>query len=670
MTTSVQRKYVNYLLAIGMVLMIILCILSFSQIDKLNKSNSWIIHSYKVIQVTNEILIKINFAESSARGYFLSKNNQHLDRYNIAINDVLTSTNKLKLLTKDNPKQQHLANSLLSLLELRMNDIKEKLLLFNAKGLTALLHTNKRGEFLSNNIRSIISAIILNENNSLHHHGQMVTNYYYHINMLILFCSLLSLGLIGYGVYLLNQQINFRTAMENQLKKSEAELYRLAYSDTLTGLINRNLLHETITEKIKSINNNMKIALIFIDLDNFKNINDSLGHATGDMLLQSIAKRLQGVIDGNNTIARLGGDEFIIVLTDIKNKNDILIIAQTLLNSLAKEFQIQAHKIFITSSIGISVYPDNGENSDVLLKNADIAMYRAKELGKNNFQFCIPELTKRAEERALLDYYLHQAVSNNEFHLVYQPIYTMSDKKIVSVEVLIRWNRPEHGMTYPNDFIMLAENNGLIVPIGEWTLRTAFSESQKWMKHYPFPIKIAVNVSTRQFTLSNFSKTVSEILVETKFDPNLLELEMTESVLLENSDANISTLQSLKNMGIKISIDDFGTGYSSLSYLRSFAIDKLKIDKSFINEVNSTNYNSSIIKSIITMAHSLNIRVLAEGVESEKQFELLKNCNCDEVQGYYYSAPLTLNEFVEYLIRYNKASPNKEIKSGDIISQS
>ncbi len=650
MVKVLERKYINLLLGFGIIFMIVLIYLAFSQINKLNNANKWIIHSHYVIEETDIILIDINYIESMMRAYFITGDKEKIAKLDNVSILLQKSILKLKNLTRDNAYQQIYINKLLDDIVWRNNDIHERISIYNAGGIKKLLTLPNTGSVVSDRIRDTISKIIAYESTLLNNRGKIAQDEFVLINNLIFISGFFSLAFLFIGVILLNQQINYRTKAEHSLKKFENELYNLAYYDSLTGLANRTMIHNSINNIINN-NENPYFGLLFIDLDNFKNINDSLGHEVGDGLLKSYAKRLIHALENKNIIARLGGDEFIVLLPNINNQEDAWNIANNILYLMSQPFHIKTHKIFITSSIGISMYPANGISSNELLKNADIAMYKAKELGKNNIQLCVPALTRHAEEHALIDYDLHHALTNNEFYLVYQPIISLKDDSVVSVEVLIRWQRPNVGVVYPGKFIKLAENNGLIMPIGDWTLRMACIESKKWMSRQRpgMPIKLAVNVSTRQFTLSDFVYSVTNILNETHFDPSLLELEITEGVLFENSQSNLATLNALKEMGIKISIDDFGTGYSSLNYLRTFAVDKLKIDRSFVSETIPDNYTSRIIKSIINMAHDLNITVLAEGVETQKQMEFLRKHHCDEVQGFYYSHPLTGNEFSAFL---------------------
>lgn len=471
------------------------------------------------------------------------------------------------------------------------------------------------------------------------------------ISLLQLIIVIFSLGLIAIYLWLLNRQLILQTQQDKLIRNTENELFRLAYYDTLTGLPNRTMLASKIDQAIYELKTNQFVSLLHMDIDHFKNINNSLGHELGDELLMSFCDRLYGVVNSDVIISRLGGDEFTILMTTEKI-NEIEILAIKIINSFREPIMVRSHKLFITVSIGISVYPYNGLDAKTLLKNADIAMYRTKELGRNNYQLCTPEMALEVEERALLDYHLHQALQREEFVLLYQPKISLSDGKIIGLEALMRWNRPSIGLVLPESFIGLAESNGLIVPISEWLIRTVCMQTKKWQREGLNIQNVAVNVSTRQFSISDFSTHIRKILAETELDPRCLEFEITERVLMENSFDNFSALRTLKEMGIKITIDDFGTEYSSLSYLRFFSIDKIKIDKSFVEEITETNQSSSIINAIIVMAHSLGITVVAEGVETSVQATVLKQYGCDEVQGFLYNPALQADK-IQKILRKN-----------------
>lgn len=440
--------------------------------------------------------------------------------------------------------------------------------------------------------------------------------------------------------------------------KLENKLQYQATHDALTGLANRVMLLDQLKCSIKtSHQNNTSFAVCFIDLDRFKLINDSLSHAMGDELLRNAANRLLSSIHAEDTVARLGGDEFVIILKNIEKKDDLENKIYKLINMFQQPFDIDSRKVTLTASIGISLYPKDGATADILLRNADTAMYSAKAQKGNNYKFYIPEMS--VYSLAILDREneLRQAIAENEFFLCYQPQIDLTNEKLVAVEALIRWQHPEKGIILPIDFIPLAEETGLIIPIGEWVMKSACAQNKAWQNLGFPPVRVAVNITTQQFKQQNLIEKISEILQLTGLDPQYLELELTENVILSNREI-IKTITELKKLGVIISIDDFGTGYSSLSYLHKVPLDRLKIDSSFIQHIHSATDDEVIIRAVIAMAKNLNLEVLAEGVETVEQLNFLKKHECDDVQGFYFSKPLTKNEIEIY---FNDPSQLKNI---------
>jgi len=424
-------------------------------------------------------------------------------------------------------------------------------------------------------------------------------------------------------------------------KSAEERVQSLAYFDALTGLPNRVLLQDRLSLALASARRRKsKVALFFLDLDRFKNINDSLGHSSGDLLLKNVAERLKAWVRAEDTIARLGGDEFLVVVNDVKQIADAAVAAQRLMDGLTAEMVIQGYSLSVSCSLGISIYPEHGTEGETLIKHADAAMYTAKESGRNNFQFFTSNMNSQAVERLELENNLRMALDRRELFLMYQPQMDIKSRKIIGVEALLRWQHPEKGLVPPDEFIRIAENSGLIVPIGEWVLRTACSQARKWQDEGLVAVSVAVNVSAVQFRRAGFSELIRQVLVDTGLDPQYLELEVTESLLLSSADVTFSVLQELKNMGLSLAIDDFGTGYSSLSYLKRFPVSKLKVDRSFVRDVALNADDAAITTAIISMAKSLNLKVIAEGVEDEAQLSFLRALQCDEIQGYYFSKPL------------------------------
>ncbi|MEX1093274.1 MAG: EAL domain-containing protein [Acidimicrobiia bacterium] len=420
--------------------------------------------------------------------------------------------------------------------------------------------------------------------------------------------------------------------------------------DSLTGLPNRLLLKDRIDQAIATApRHEMQVAVLFLDLDGFKHINDSLGHPTGDKLLQSIAKRLVGCVRTSDTVSRQGGDEFVVLLTESRQWEDAVVVAERILKAVAQSHPIENHDLHVTTSIGVSVYPDDGEDAETLIRNADIAMYQAKEKGRNGYQFFKPAMNVRAVERQSIESSLRSALKNEEFVLRYQPKVDLQTGLITGTEALIRWNHPLRGELAPGQFVSIAEDSGLIRQIGRWVLREACEQARSWLNQGLPPISIAVNVSAVELSDETYVQRLYATLSETGMDPSSLELELTESVLMRHAHSAAIILQALRKTGIQVALDDFGTGYSSLSYLRDFPIDSLKIDRSFVDEVTSVVEDTSIVKAVISMARNLGLRVVAEGVENLDQLEFLRAHACDEAQGYFFSRPVDPDAFAELL---------------------
>ena len=440
-------------------------------------------------------------------------------------------------------------------------------------------------------------------------------------------------------------------------KQIEEELLHLANHDALTSLPNRSLLLDRLAQALVfAERSGDQVAVMLIDLDRFKNINDSLGHDVGDKIIVEIARRLSASVSAGDTIARLGGDEFVLIRPDVVREDAVATMAQQILAALSRPLTIQGHEFYPTGSIGISMYPKDGQDSQTLLKNADTAMYRAKDAGRNNFQFYAHEMNSRALDRLKLETGMRRALEREEFVVHYQPQMDIASGRIIGVEALLRWEPPGQPTVFPGDFIPIAEETGLIVPIGEWVLRNACAQKKRWQESGLLPdVKMAVNLSARQFKQQDMVKMVSRALDETGCRPEWLELEITESVIMEQPEATAETLHKLSRMGVHLSIDDFGTGYSSLSYLKRFPIDALKIDKSFVRDITTDPDDAAIARAVIALAHSLKLVVIAEGVETAEQLDFLRAQECDQMQGYYLSRPLSV-EKLEQFMRESKLS--------------
>jgi diguanylate cyclase (GGDEF)-like protein/PAS domain S-box-containing protein len=430
------------------------------------------------------------------------------------------------------------------------------------------------------------------------------------------------------------------------------EVHRLAYYDTLTGLPNRTLFRERLNrELMRAQREGNTLNVMFLDLDQFKGINDTLGHAAGDSLLQSIASRLRNCLRDVDTVARFGGDEFVILLVGLDEDQDPSIFARRILDAIAQPVTIENKEFFTTASIGIAAYPTDGNDAETMMRKADIAMYEAKDHGRNTYQFFSVELNNRTLERLQIESSLRQALTRNELFLAYQPQLDLDSGEIVGIEALLRWLHPEKGLVAPEFFIPVAEKTGMIIPIGEFVLRTACIQAKAWQELGLPPIRIAVNVSPRQFRQHDFVDRVEDILRETGLQADLLELELTESTVMENVQSTIMTLTDLKIRGIRLAIDDFGTGHSSLVYLKHFPIDRIKIAQEFVRDIPKDPDNEAIIAAIIAMAESLNLKVIAEGVERKEQLSFLHNRRCKEMQGFYFARPMPPDRLADLLTR-------------------
>ncbi|QYG09040.1 bifunctional diguanylate cyclase/phosphodiesterase [Janthinobacterium sp. PAMC25594] len=442
----------------------------------------------------------------------------------------------------------------------------------------------------------------------------------------------------------------------SERKRTEEQIRRLAYCDSLTGIPNRQAFLETLErELLRSKEHDKKFAVLFMDLDAFKRINDTLGHDVGDHLLKVVSERLRETIRpsdlvlraehefeasfGGSNLARLGGDEFTILIPDLERVEDALNVAHRVKEAMRRPFMIEAHEIFVTASIGISLYPEDGEDCNSLLKYADTAMYHAKNCGKNNAKLYSSSLTMEIMSHVKMEVGLRKALQNNELYLLYQPQIDVPSTQIVGVEALIRWRHPERGIISPTEFIPLAEETGLIVPIGEWVLRTACNQAKAWQSDGGRAIRMAVNLSAKQFKDENLMQIVLSALADTGLDARLLELELTEGTLMDDARATMVTLEQLRGIGVYLSIDDFGTGYSSMNYLKRFDVRALKIDKSFIAGLPQDTENAAITRAIIAMAHGLKMVVVAEGVETDEQLLMLEEYGCDMAQGYFLGHP-------------------------------
>ncbi|HJY27608.1 MAG TPA: EAL domain-containing protein [Pyrinomonadaceae bacterium] len=445
---------------------------------------------------------------------------------------------------------------------------------------------------------------------------------------------------------LLKEKRRYKEQLETLLEQRTAQVDWLAYYDTVTQLPNRALFEDRLTQAVSVAKAaNHSLGVLFLSVDQFKKVNDSLGHGPGDILLREFAERLKSCITKSDTVARFGSDEFALLRTQIDGTKDVIETIASLSQVLKFSFDLPGHELFATASVGVSLFPLDGEDCQTLLKNAGAALYKAKRSGGANYQFYTADMHELAAKRLALESNLRRAIQNEEFLVHYQPRVSVDSLTITGVEALVRWQHPTLGLISPSEFIPLAEDTGLIVPIGEWVLRTACLQGRRWRDAGFAPIQIAVNISARQFHERDLSQAVIRILEETGLSPKYLELELTESSIMQDAEFAAEMLNRLKSMGINISIDDFGTGFSSLASLKRLPIDALKIDQSFVTEVTSDADDAALVNAIITLAHNLRLKVIAEGVETDDQLKFLRLLRCDEIQGYFFSKPLPADTF-------------------------
>jgi len=435
-------------------------------------------------------------------------------------------------------------------------------------------------------------------------------------------------------------------------KQAEEHILHLSRHDALTGLPNRMVLDDRLQQAVlRAVRDRSQVGVLLVDLDHFKRINDTLGHSIGDQLLREVATRLQVCVRECDTLSRQGGDEFAILLPDLVANDEATRIAQRVLGMVAEPYRLDEHELHISCSVGISLFPRDGRNAETLLKNADSALYRAKDMGRNSYQYYLSGATMVARERLSLENSLRHAVERQQLELYYQPKWDFHANAITGAEALIRWNHPELGLLPPARFIPIAEDSGLVLSLGEWVLRAAMREiGQLHQNGWP-GLRIAVNLSGRQFRQGDLAAQVRGLLAETGFDPTCLELELTESILMPHNEDNLAALRSFKTMGVRLAIDDFGTGYSSLGYLQRFPVDVLKIDRSFVTDLPANESNVAIVDAIVTLAHGLGLAVVAEGVETSEHVAFLRAHGCDEGQGYHFGRPLPLAQFTNLLIQ-------------------
>ncbi len=446
-------------------------------------------------------------------------------------------------------------------------------------------------------------------------------------------------------------------------KRAQEIIVFQSFHDSLTGLSNRALLMERLTLCLEKARHGAKrLAVLFLDLDLFRAINDSFGHDVGDNIFREVSRRLLQCVRDGDTVARVGGDEFIVLLPDLARSEDATTVARKLLEAVAQPFEIEGRRVDLTTSIGVAIYPDDGQDPEALLRNADAAMTRAKERGRNNFQLSVPELTEEALRRLSLQAGLRQAIENNELVLHYQPVLSLATGRIVELEALVRWQHPQNGLIMPNDFIHVAEKAGMMVSLGEWVLAKAAQQTRLWQIAGFAGLRIAINLSPSQFHEKNLVSNVRRVLTETGLPAEALEIEITEGVAMEDAEVTVANLLALRDLNVGVSIDDFGTGYSSLSYLKRLPIDTIKLDQSFVRDVTSDPDDAAIASAVIAMAHSLELSVVAEGVETEEQLAFLRSQGCDRMQGHLLAPALPAEAFERFLLAGTKLEARSTVR--------
>lgn len=463
---------------------------------------------------------------------------------------------------------------------------------------------------------------------------------------------------------LLQEKQRYKEQLEDLLRERTAQVNQLSFYDACTDLPNRFLFEDRVSQALAAAKETQIIAVLFLTLDQFKKVNDTLGHDRGDLLLSLTAARLKNVVSERETVARFGNDEFALLLTQIADAHDVTDLVDSIVESMKVPFDIEGNEVFATLSAGVTFFPEHGKDRQTLLKNAGTALYRAKRAGGNNHKFYSRDMHERASKRLRLESNLRRALENDEFLLVYQPRVAIDTQKITGVEALIRWEHPELGLISPAEFIPLAEDTGLIIPIGEWVLREACEQNRKWQQQGLEPFRVGVNISARQFQQADISRVVVRAFEAAKLSPEHLELELTESSIMNNVDFAVKVLTDLKQMGVEITVDDFGTGFSSLSYLKRLPIGALKIDQSFVRDSTTDPDDAALVMAVVTLGHNMHLKVIAEGVETEEQLRFLNLLRCDEVQGYLFSRPVSADDISEMLRKKGDSIRHIRIVSG------
>lgn len=643
-STTMSKKFIlGFALAIA--IMAANAFVHYLTINTLFETTQSVDTSLKTIDTLKHVQLNIANLETEQRNYIITGDKIHLNLSYGLLEQSKERVETLRTLNSHAPGQLKQISTLDVLTTEQALRVRHFIDVHDRKGPTAAtkaIASTSGGVFMER-IYEVVATMAGAEQTMLVHRTAQFRRHSGLSRVTFYIATFFNLALLYYICYLVYREMLERRQAEDALKFS-------ASHDPLTELPNRTLLAERFNQALSRERIDQEhLALLFIDLDRFKNINDTLGHEAGDRLLQVVAKRLSACIRKTDTLARQGGDEFVVLIEHFGALEDVASVAKKILEAVGKPFLLAGKEFRISASIGISISPDNGSDLQALLKHADIAMYRAKDQGKDNYQFYSEKINPHSVGRLDLESDLCHAIERNELVLHYQPKFDVRTGGIVGMEALVRWQHPNKGLISPDQWIPLAEETGLIVPIGTWVLRTACAQTRAWQTQGLPALRVAVNLSARQFIRAAIVEDVRKALSETGLDPRWLELEITESMMIHDPEDTLKLLNDLKAMGIHLAIDDFGTGYSSLTYLKRFPIDSLKVDRSFIRNIPDDIGNALITRAIIAMAHSLQLTVVAEGAETASEMEFLRQLNCDQVQGYYFSKPLTAHDFTDLL---------------------
>ena len=628
MSPAIPRKVVIGL-GLGFAILALNALIAYSAIVSLRDATRSVEDASRVEELLRSVNSAVADSEAGLRGYIISDNKEYLDYSRDAMKLAGSGLNEIRALIGTDPADLKTIGSLQTSIAQRTSEFDGTLALLQKGNKAAALKAisteasrrNLEGAYeLFDQIKAKQGALITQRTRELQESSQfsLATQ---HIATVF---GLLFLGLIYYLVY---REATVR-------RQAEEKLRIVATHDPLTALPNRTLLHERLSHALaKAQRHDRQLAALFIGLDRFKKVNDTLGHETGDALLQVAARRLYDCLRETDTMARQGGDEFVVLMDELNDREPISRVSQRILDAVAQPFTLEGRELHIGASIGISVFPDDGRT---LLRNADVAMHRAKEKGGNRYQFYSAQLDNHSVERLALESGLRRALEREELTLHYQPKVNIASGLISGMEALLRWQHPELGSVPPTRFIPIAEETGLIVPIGAWVLKTACAQTRAWQRQGVRRFSIAVNLSPRQFAAEGLLDDIKSALAESGLEPSDLELEITESMVMDNPDQAIDVLRQVKALGVRVAIDDFGIGYSSLAYLKRFPIDTVKVDRSFVEDIPADENSMAIAQAVIAMAHSLHLKVVAEGVESEGQLSFLRGEGCDDIQGFYF----------------------------------